>query len=235
MKARELRLMAVALGGLALVVLARTGEPARQDAVTVDDSSGTSGASVVAGEGGGNSALPGLASGLPALAGDQAVRLLDFGDLDQPGASCAEGLAGEQPGSIPLEEGQSGVLDPDRFARLSVDGTVDYGDLDGDGTEEALVHAVCTYGANGTEDTIQVWDVDSGRPEAAASLAQAPASIESRFPPTVGDVGIDGEDVVVTWNSYSASAPHCCADQQTQVHYQLIDGDLVVTGASATD
>jgi len=231
-KSRDLRLMAIALGGLSLVVLARTGEPARQDAVTVDDSAGSS---VVAGDGGGSSAVPGLAAGLPAVAGDQAVRLLDFGDIAQPGASCGEGLAGEEPGTIAVEGGQSGLLDDDRFARLSVDGTVAYGDLDRDGTDEAVVHAVCSYGANGTEDTVEVWDVDSGRPEATASLAEAPESIQSRFPPTVGAVGIEGDDIVVTWDSYSATAAHCCSDQQTQVRYQLIDGDLVITGSSATD
>jgi hypothetical protein len=231
MNARGLRLMAIALGGMALVVVARTGEPAGQDAVTAHDGAST----VVAGDGGGASAVPGLAGGLPELAGDQAVRLIDFGEVDQPGAACSAGLAGEAPALIPVEGGASQVLDPGSFARLEVEGAVAYGDLDGDGGEEALVHAVCAFGANGQADTIQVWDLGSGRPEATASLAEPPASIQSRFPPTVGDVTIEDGAVVVTWDSYSAGAPHCCADQHSQVRYQLVNGELLVTGGSTSD
>lgn len=225
--------MAVALGGLALVVAARTGEPSHEDAVTVDDSADTADGGVVAAEGGvGGAALPGVAGDLPALAGNDAVRLLDFADIDQPGDVCDQGLAGDAPGVIPVEEGQSAMLDPDRFTRLNVDGVVGYGDLDGDGSDEAVVHAVCTYGANGEEDTVQIWDLDSGRPEATASLAQAPASVQSRFPPQVNNVAVEGGTVVVTWDTWGETSPACCPEDQVQVRYQL-DGDtLAVTGGS---
>jgi hypothetical protein len=224
--------MAIALGGLALVVAARTGE-SEQDAVTVDDSSD---GGVVAGEGdGGSSSLPGLADDLPGLAGDQAVRLVDFADIDQPGETCSEGLEGETPGVIPVEQGESALLDPERIVRLEVKGAPSYGDLDGDGDDEAVVHAVCAYGANGAQDTVEVWDLDSGRPRAAASLAEAPASIESRFPPVARDVTIEDGEVVVTWDAYSERTPRCCPDRQAEVRYDLIGDQLLLTGAPETD
>jgi len=228
--------MAVALGGLALVVAARAGEPPGEDAVTIDDSGAdSSGAATVAAGDGGSGALPGLTGDLPNLAGDQAVRLIDFADIDQPGDTCAAGLAGDVPRVISVEGGESGLLDPDRLVRLNVDGVVGYNDLDGDGSDEAVVHAVCTYGANGEQDTIQVWDLDSGRPQATASLAEPPAAIESRFPPTVNNVAVEDGAVVVTWDSYGAAAPRCCPDQRTRVRYQLVDDELTAAEASAAE
>ncbi len=238
MKARDLRLMAVALGGLALVVAARAGEStSQQDALTVDDASGSA---VVASGGsggadGGDSLLPGVDGELAGLAGAEAIRLVDFADVDQSGETCSEGLEGETPSVIPVEQGESAVLDPDRVVQLEVDGAEAYGDLDGDGGDEALVRAVCAFGANGTQETVQVWDLDSGRPEASASLAEPPASIESRFAPTVNDVAIQDGSVVVTWDSYSDGAAHCCPDEQTRFTYELVGHELLLIGAPSSD
>jgi hypothetical protein len=219
---------------LALVVAARTGEPSHEDAVTVDDAAADSSDVGVVAAGGeaGSASLPGVAGDLPVLAGDDAVRLLDFREIDQPGDACDQGLEGDTPGVIPVEEGQSDLLDPDRFARLNVDGVVGYTDLDSDGSDEAVVHAVCAFGANGAQDTVQVWDLGSGRPEATASLAEAPASIVAPFPPTVKDVAVEDGAVVVTWLYHGEGEPHCCPTLEAPVSYQLVGDALTVTGGS---
>ena len=85
------------------------------------------------------------------------IRAVDFGEVAPPGSACAEGLRFTPPAAIPVARGRSPVLDIGRFTRLEVDPDVAYGDLDGDGNDEAVVHVVCTYGANGAEDTVHVW------------------------------------------------------------------------------
>lgn len=220
------------------MVAARAGESSSgEDAVTVDDPS-DSGVVASGGAGssdGGGSVVPGIDGSLAGLAGHDAIRLVDFADIDQSGETCDEVLEGNAPGVIAVDEGESDVLDPDRMARLEVEGAEAYGDLDGDGGDEALVRAVCAYGANGTQETLQVWDLESGRPEAQASVAEPPASIESRFTATVSDVAIEEGQVVVTWASYSESAAHCCPDEHTRFTYELIGNELLLIGALQSD
>jgi hypothetical protein len=224
---------------LALVVAARSGESSSgDDAVTVDDPSDT-GVVASGGNGGGaneaaGSLVPGVDGAPDGLVGD-AIRLVDFADIDQSGETCSEGLGGDAPGVIAVDQGESGVLDQDRLTRLEVEGAEAYGDLDGDGSDEALVRAVCAFGANGTQETLQVWDLDSGRPQAEASVAEPPASIDSRFPAQVSDVGIEEGRVVVTWASYGDDTPHCCPDEFTRFTYELIGNELLLIGTSESD
>jgi hypothetical protein len=91
------------------------------------------------------------------LAAARDIHAVDFGEVSPPGSACAEGLRFTPPAAIPVAHGRSPVLDIGRFTRLEVDPRVAYGDLDGDGDDEAVVHVVCTYGANGAEDTLHVW------------------------------------------------------------------------------
>ena len=92
---------------------------------------------------------------------------------DPARAACAEGLRFTPPAAIPVARGRSAVVDIGRITRLEVDPDVAYGDLDGDGNDEAVVHVVCTYGANGAEDTVHVWTQRRGRTVHVASLTRA--------------------------------------------------------------
>jgi hypothetical protein len=238
-KARELRLMAVALGGLALVVAARGGE-VHQGAVTVDDPHGsqTREVSVLAGDQsapvGGEAALPGLGQNLGGLAGGDAIHLLDFGEVDQSGATCSEGVEGVVPRTIAVTQGESDLVDENLFSRLEVDNAVVYADLDGDGSDEAVVHTVCAYGANGAQDSIQVWDFASGSPKLKASMGEAPASVSGPFPPAVKQITVDGDTVAVTWSHWDNDDLHCCASLQTTVRYRLDGNELKATGTPET-
>jgi hypothetical protein len=222
--------MAVAMGGLALVVAARGGEEARRDAVSNESSGGD----VVAGGDATAVAAPGgLAGGLSNLVSGRAIRLLDFEEIDQRGSACADALP-DAPSTIRVSQGQSRLLDENMLVRLVVEGTAVYGDLDGDGNDEAAVHTVCEYGANGAQDQVQVWDLDADAARPRATLDRPPSGLGQGLPPTVKDVLIQGGELSVTWQSYSEDAPRCCPDQETTVRYEVDGGEVTQVGEPVT-
>jgi hypothetical protein len=170
-----------------------------------------------------------------AAPGGDPVRNVDFSSLSQPGSACAEGLRIAPPRRISVDEGESGLLDLGRLTRLEVDDTVVYGDLDGDGSDEAVVHAVCSYGANGAQDTIQVWSVDDeDDPVLVDSLPEPPARVTGPLPPAVKDIAVDDAELVVTWTHYGDDDPNCCPSQQTALRYELDDDALDQVGRAVT-
>jgi hypothetical protein len=184
-------------------------------------------AAVFAASSGGRSSLPADASVSGSVAADAPtdIRAVDFGEVAPPGSACAEGLRFTPPVAIPVTRGRSPVLDIGRFTRLEVDPNVAYGDLDGDGRDEAVVHVVCGYGANGAEDTVHVWtQTRTGRTVHVASLTEPPLSVTGPLPPAVAGVAVDGRQVEVTWTHYAAGEPNCCPSRLTTVTYEL-DGD----------
>jgi hypothetical protein len=183
-------------------------------------------AAVFAASSGGRSSRPAdaAATGSMAAAAPTDIRDVDFGEVAPPGSACAEGLRFTPPAAIPVAQGRSPVLDIGRFTRLEVDPGVAYGDLDGDGSDEAVVHVVCTYGANGAEDTVHVWTQTRGRTVHVASLIEPPRSVTGPLPPAVDDVAVDGGRVRVTWTQYAVGDPNCCPSGLTTVTYEL-DGD----------
>jgi hypothetical protein len=221
--------MAVAMGGLALVVAARGGEESQQG--SGDDSSGVS--DVVAGDETDAAASGGLAGGLSDLVAGRAIRLLDFEEIDQRGSACDEALP-EAPSTIRVTQGESALLDEDMLVRLEVEGNAIYGDLDGDSNDEAVVHTVCEFGANGAQDQIQVWDLQAGSARPTVTLDEPPASIDEGLPPTVQGVTVDGGKLVVTWHHYSEGAPNCCPDLESKVRYEVSGDEIAPVGEIET-
>ncbi|HET6950574.1 MAG TPA: LppP/LprE family lipoprotein [Acidimicrobiales bacterium] len=162
-----------------------------------------------------------------APAGDpHAIRDVDFAEVAQPGSACADGLRYSPPKRISVDAGESGLLDLSRQTRLEVDDSVDFGDLDGDGADEAVVHATCRYGANGAQDTVQVWTLDDGEPVLVTSVDEPPARITGPLPPSVKSVTVSRGEVAVTWTHYADDDPNCCPSEQTVLRYAL-DGDAL--------
>jgi LppP/LprE lipoprotein len=191
----------------------------------------------------------GVAAGLVALASDQQptqpadasateespseiVRGVDFTTVAQPRAACTDVVGEEGSRLIAVERSVSRLLDEPTFAQLHVDGSTLYADLDGDGTDEAIVRATCTYGANGAQDTVQVWTVDRRLPRLVDAIGGAPAAVadDSRFPPGVEDVEVDGDELVVTYTTYADDDPNCCPTGQAVVTYGLDGGALGTVG-----
>jgi LppP/LprE lipoprotein len=185
-------------------------------------------AAVFAASSGGGSSPRADASPTASAAADTAadIHAVDFGEVAPPGSACAEGLRFTPPAAIPVARGRSSVLDIGRVTRLEVDPDVAYGDLDGNGKDEAVVHVVCTYGANGAEDTVHVWTQRRGRPVHVASLTEPPQSVTGALPPAVAGVAVRGSQVAVTWTRYGADDPNCCPSQLATVMYEL-DGDAL--------
>jgi hypothetical protein len=226
-------MMAVALGGLGLVVAAHGSDQNRPDSVTVESSAGSSdgGGSVVAGDGG--ATWGGLGTNIQRVVNDQSIRLLDFGEVDQPGDACAGGPV-DAPSLISVAGGESGLLDTDHRAQLQVDGDVVSGADDADGLDEAVVHTVCAYGANGAIDSVQVWDLDTGAAVAKATVGEPPESLTGRFPPAVKDVQVVDGTLEVTWTHYGDDDPACCPSLETTLQYQVNGSDIALIGDPET-
>lgn len=223
MNSRDLRLMALAGAGLALVFVARGAEGSRHDALTIDDPDAPSidQAAVVVG---------------PAAASPDAIRLLDFGEVDQLGGTCDDALSGTAPRVISVADGESEVLDEDLFVQLEVDGDVTYGDLDADGRDEAVVHTVCAYGANGAQDSVQVWDLDTGAAEVQATLGEPPPSVTGPLPPAVKAVDIEPDGTLaVTWTHYAADDENCCPSLESTLRYLVTGSQVTQVGAPDTE
>jgi hypothetical protein len=159
------------------------------------------------------------------------VRGLDFSTIGQPGVACSDALPGAAPLSIGVTAGESALLDEGTFARLEVDPDVLYADLDGDGDDEAVVRATCSFGANGAEETVQVWSANGRLPLLVDTVTGPPRSVAggSRFPPSLLDVAVDGGELQITFGVYDDDAPHCCPTSEAVVTYEL-DGGLSVVG-----
>ena len=163
------------------------------------------------------------------------VRNIDFAAFAQPGSTCSEALPEAPPRLIGIENGASRVLDEPSVARVEIDGDVLYADLDSDGDDEAVVHAMCAYGANGVQDTVQVWSLIGPLPVLVDTVTGPPADVAaaSDLPPTVRDVAVDNDELTVTFTHYADGDPNCCPTGQTVVPYGL-DGGLEVVGLPAT-
>jgi LppP/LprE lipoprotein len=181
--------------------------------------------------GGAGSASPVEAAGRAAPPSDpQAIRSVDFGGVAQPGSTCSDGLRFALPGRIPVNDGRSQVLDLAQLTQLVVNPNVAYADLNGDDIEEAVVHVTCTFGANGTEDTVDVWTLEGDEPVVLAGADEPPASLNSELPPKVQGVDVSGDEVVVTWSQYADDDPNCCPSQQAEVTYTVNGDELEPVG-----
>ena len=109
-----------------------------------------------------------------------------------------------------------------------------YGDLDGDGAEEAVVHTVCAYGANGAQDTVQVWAVDDDEPVLVDTLGEPSTRVTGPLPPALVDAAVDDGELVLTWTHYGEDDPNCCPGGETALRYELDDGALDQVGRAVT-
>ncbi len=165
-----------------------------------------------------------------AASGAEGIRAVDFGDVAQPGSACSDGLRFAAPTAIDVAGGVSQVLDLAQLTQLTVDPEVSYGDLDGDGADEAVVHVTCAYGANGSIDSLHVWDVDGDRLVHVAGLDEPGASTSGGLPPAVEGVSASDEGVTVTWSHYADGDANCCPSQQARLTYELDGNRLVAVG-----
>lgn len=238
MKRRELRLLALGAGGLALIVGARVGDTREEsvtvgapDAVEEDDSLVTSGLAPAAPGAGAPGEVP---DQLTRVVSDRAIRLMSFGDLEQPPEVCGEGLSDEVAASlesIALSGGESGTIDELNFTELSVSDEVLYGDIDGNGVDEAIIHATCTFGANAREHSIQVWEIGDGVADIAATVPAPGEDVRGPFEPDViSKAFADDGALEITWTRYEDDDPHCCPSGEVTTQYRMVGDEVITVG-----
>ena len=195
MNSRDFRLIALAGAGLALVFVARGAEQGSSGDIAINDPSAK------------DVAEPNLSVG--SASGADAIRLLNFDEIDQSGGTCDDAIAGTLPRTIRVSEG--------------------------DGLDEAVVHTVCEYGANGAQDTIQVWGLETGSAEVRASLGEPPASVSGPLPSAVKDVAVDDDGTLaVTWTHYDEDDPQCCPGWESTVRYLVTGSKVTPVGDPVT-
>lgn len=202
------------LGGLALVLATMQGG----DEVTRDGDA-------VATQAGGSLTDPVI---------EQSIRAVDFGEIDQSPEVCAKGLddsALSRMDVIKVSGGTSGLIDPARYTQLTVSPDVSYADLTGDGVENAVVHATCFYGANGTQHSLQVWGLNApgspGEPGIVATITEPPAEVTGPLPPDVKSYWVSGSAIEVVWTSYDDDDPNCCPSLETRIRYRVAGDEAV--------
>lgn len=224
--------MAIGLGSLALVVTTRAGGSDPSEDVAIDPSDAAP-SDVVGEDPLGQSTSPELGPELDRVVAAQSVRLLDFNEISQPVDVCAEGISDAVESvvsDISVSGGQSDVIDESTFSQLRVDNIV-YGDLDGDGSDEAVIHTACSYGANGVQDTIEVWGVRDGAVQILGTVPAFDEGSSGRFPPSVSSVSVTDAGVLeVVWTTFGEDDPHCCPSTEATVSYELSDDGVVPVG-----
>src|SRR5690625_1696808 len=124
MNARELRLLAVAGAGLALVFVARAGDEAPPSVATegVEEQVDVA-VAAGAGSGAGADGSGDLSGNLNDLVGERSIQFVDFGEVAQAPELCEEGLdedALASLSSIEVSEGVSEVVDSLNLSHLEV-------------------------------------------------------------------------------------------------------------------
>lgn len=128
--------------------------------------------------------------------------------------------------ALPLERGAP-LPDGNGFDYEVLD--VVYGDLDGDGAEEAAVNAVQTYGGNGGNSHILVYRAGNSAPELIGDITGGDRAMGGATA-----LRIDGGRVVVDRAMGTDADPMCCASQTQTEHWLLRNGALVEDEAART-
>jgi serine/threonine protein kinase len=107
-----------------------------------------------------------------------------------------------------------------------------YGDLDGDGQDEAALVLRCEHAASTWHDTVLVYRALGNEARLIRALG---ASIGSspEFGSTVQSVHIAGKQLRISAKDYSDSAPRCCPDLTVSTTWRMTDGELLRTSRSS--
>ena len=158
--------------------------------------------------------LGGLAPEVGAVDANTAIRSVDFRNFTY---DIGEGEI------VTTSDGEFFRDDPEDKLYLQVVG-VDFGDLDGNKTEEAAVWLLLDTGGTGQFTYSQVFKMVAGRPKAAAQTA-----IGDRASDGIHDVFVDAGQLVE--DRYTNGQGACCPSEISRFRYRLKGSRLV---ASAT-
>lgn len=159
----------------------------------------------------------------------QAAEAIDFTNFTFPDDSCGDIFHEVPTDGFTLDGGEAHGGQPadEDFYSVYLRPELSYGDLDGDGIEEALVVLDCTPG-NRPYGFASVWtpDADGG----ATRLVQVASNVGTD--PGRGDHKLqsatltDGS-IEVVWQVFSENDPACCPTEEARVTLVWRDGALV--------
>ena len=100
---------------------------------------------------------------------------------------------------------------------------VQYGDVTGDGAEDAVVEIACTFGAGSALSNVLVYSVEDGSTTKVGQLEGLKPSL-------------DGAGQIVIWNTRSQpNEPRCCPSQFERAVYQYDGRIFVLTETTVHD
>lgn len=151
---------------------------------------------------------------------------VDFSNFTYPASWCSSKVPG-LPKNITVKDGKYDGP-PNTHDFFSV-GKVLFGNLPGDGEEEAIVHAMCAdAGWNYMLENVFVFDLRNGHAELAAYLNQDQIEADyKRYHPDgvlwqtvdplhTGGLRISGHNLLIDWE---ADGAHCCAEHIVTLQY----------------
>jgi hypothetical protein len=165
-----------------------------------------------------------VAAGQAPTRDQQSIRQTDFKNFTYRPDCLGEDKSGK-PESVRARDGSYQRWSGDDQVYFEVLGTV-YGDLTGDGKEEALVRTLCNTGGTGQFTDGIIFTLQQGRPVPVATLG-----IGDRADGGIHDVRIENGLLKVA--RYGGTSGACCPDYIETYTFRLQNGRLVAVGKPA--
>jgi hypothetical protein len=164
----------------------------------------------------------------PSSVGTQ-IESVDFGDLTLGSQACGEFYANPPPGGYPLHGGEARLGNPGDagFYAVQLRPNPTFGDLDGDGLEDAVLVVDCSSGSS-PRSFASAYRLDTSAGPSSSPVAlmgplaldQATATrLDSFGDPRLTGVSLDGSTVVTTWATHRPGDPICCPTGEATVHF----------------
>lgn len=115
-------------------------------------------------------------------------------------------------------------LERERAPLVSVD-SVTYGDLDGDGVDEAAVHLNYSTGGTMNWDFLYIYKLKSGQPKALAILESG-----SRAYGGLARSVVENGQLVLDFADAERLVGDCCSEGYIRIHYRWRNGAFIEEG-----
>jgi hypothetical protein len=167
---------------------------------------------------------------LPGGGRSGSIRAVDFADLTYPTSVCAEVIDRPPSGGFELVDGEAhageDAADGPYRVRLRPDRS--FGDVNGDGHEDAALVLECSRGGQPVPTGwIYTRDGSGPRPLAGVDLGPDSLPITGVLDTSLTNVRIRGTSVVTDWDVYLDGDALCCPSKTAVVVWSWTDGGLV--------
>lgn len=134
-------------------------------------------------------------------------------------------LPGKAATGVHLNAGQYEFTGPSFVALVSFS-SVTYGDLDGDGHDEAAVDLYCSTGGTANWHYLYVFTLANGTPRLMARLESG-----SRHDGGLVKIAVEQQTLILEFEDPNRFGPACCSDGYVRMKYRWQGGRFVETDA----